>query len=246
MPSETYIFQRVEKKYLLTEETYARLLEKIGTGLEHDLYAGSTVGSLYLDTPDFCLIRNSIDAKEYDMKYKEKLRLRGYGEVDSHSRVFIEIKKKFKGVVYKRRVAMKYENAIRYLETGARTVDSQIMREIDYAMQVYDHPLPACAVFYEREAFFDRDIPALRLTFDRNVRYRTEALDLREGSFGKIILPKDTVLLEIKTDGGMPLSLNKALDSLGIYPASFSKYGTAYADLMKTKNEIPKGEFIYA
>lgn len=246
MPSETYIFQRVEKKYMLTENDVARFLIKIGASLEHDTYANSTVGSLYLDTPDFRLIRNSIDAKEYEMKYKEKLRLRGYGEIHDDSRVFLEIKKKFKGVVYKRRVAMSIENALRYLESGARTVDSQIMREIDYAMKIYEHPKPSCAVFYEREAYVDKDNPSLRLTFDRNIRYRTDALDLRLGSFGKIILPENTVLLEIKTDGGMPLPLSKALDDLSIYPTSFSKYGTAYTDILQTKTKIHKGDPIYA
>ena len=246
MPSETYIFQRVEKKYMLTENDVARFLKKIGASLEHDTYANSTVGSLYLDTPDFRLIRNSIDAKEYEMKYKEKLRLRGYGEIHDDSRVFLEIKKKFKGVVYKRRVAMSIENALRYLESGARTVDSQIMREIDYAMKIYEHPKPSCAVFYEREAYVDKDNPSLRLTFDRNIRYRTDALDLRLGSFGKTILPENTVLLEIKTDGGMPLPLSKALDDLSIYPTSFSKYGTAYTDILQTKTKIHKGDPIYA
>lgn len=246
MPLETYIFQRIEKKYMLTEDDAERLFKKIGASLEHDAYANSTVGSLYLDTPDFRLIRNSIDAKEYEMKYKEKLRLRGYGEVNEDSRVFLEIKKKFKGVVYKRRVAMPIENALLYLKDGTRAIDSQIMREIDYTMKVYEHPKPTCAIFYEREAYVDKEIPSLRLTFDRNVRYRTDALDLRLGSFGKVILPENAVLLEIKTDGGMPLPLSKALDELSIYPTSFSKYGTAYTDLMKTKNTIIKGEFIYA
>ena len=116
----------------------------------------------------------------------------------------------------------------------------------EYAMKVYEHPKPTCAIFYEREAYVDKEIPSLRLTFDRNVRYRTDALDLRLGSFGKVILPENAVLLEIKTDGGMPLPLSKALDELSIYPTSFSKYGTAYTDLMKTKNTVIKGEFIYA
>lgn len=246
MPLETYVFQRVEKKYMLTENDAARFLEKIGSSLKHDTYANSTVGSLYLDTPDFRIIRNSIDAKEYGMKYKEKLRLRGYGEVDHNSRVFLEIKKKFKGVVYKRRVAMSIENALHYLESGTNLIDSQIMREIDYAMKIYEQPKPSCAVFYEREAFFDTEIPSLRLTFDRNVRYRTDALDLRLGTFGKAILPEDTVLLEIKTNGGMPLPLSKALDDLALYPTSFSKYGTAYTDILQTKTKIYKGDPIYA
>lgn len=246
MPSDIVIFQRIEKKYLLTEESCRRLLEKIGSRLSHDIYGKSTIGSLYLDTPDFRLIRNSIDAKEYDFKYKEKLRLRAYGTPSHADRVFLEIKKKYRSVVYKRRVAMKLSDAMRYLETNEKSIDNQIMREIDYAVKIYEYPKPACAVFYEREAFYDKEIPSLRLTFDRNVRYRTDSLDLTKGSFGTSILPKDSVLLEIKTAGAMPLFLSKILNELRIYPTSFSKYGTAFSMITKNKTEISKGEFIYA
>ncbi len=245
MPSDILIFQRVEKKYLLTEESYRRLREKLRDRLSHDIYGKSTIGSLYLDTPDFRLIRNSIDAKEYELKYKEKLRLRSYGTPTENTRVFLEIKKKYRGIVYKRRVAMKLSDAMRYLKTGEKNVDGQIMKEIDYAMRIYENPKPACAVFYEREAFYDKEFPSLRLTFDRNVRYRTDDLDLTKGTHGTSILSPDAVLMEIKTAGAMPLFLVNTLNELKIYPSSFSKYGTAFADITKQKAEIQKGEFIY-
>ena len=50
--------------------------------------------SLYLDTPSWRLIRDSIHAGAY----KEKLRLRSYGKPNPESLVFLEIKKKYKGV----------------------------------------------------------------------------------------------------------------------------------------------------
>ena len=88
-------------------------------------------------------------------------------------------------------------------------------------------------VSYERDAFFVRDLPALRITFDENVRYRADDLDLTLGDYGRILLPPEFTLMEIKTDGAMPLWLSHALDECWIFPTSYSKYGTAYADMNK-------------
>ena len=237
MPSDICIFKRTEKKYLLTEEMRQVLCERILPCLVPDEHGRSTVCSLYLDTPSFLLIRNSIEAKTY----KEKLRLRCYGIPKETDFVFLEIKKKFKGVVYKRRVKLPLDHAMEYIERGAPLPDSQIVREIDYAMHFYSKPQPAMLVAYERDAFFGREDSGFRITFDTNVRYRTDDLFLSHGNDGKTILPKDTVIMEIKTDGAMPLWLSHTLSELGIYPHSFSKYGTSYRDHLQN-HSTQKGE----
>lgn len=198
---------------------------------------------MYIDTPDFLLIRNSIDAKTY----KEKLRLRSYGTPNGDDEVFLEIKKKFKGVVYKRRIKLSVENAYKYLSEGIRPESSQIMREIDYAMSFYRDPKPKMLVAYERDAYYVKDMPNLRLTFDSNVRYRTDELDLCRGSDGKRIIGDDEYILEIKTDGAMPLWLSHALSKLSIYPSSFSKYGYSYrSHTEEHKETTPKGIHTHA
>ena len=222
-------FRRYEKKYLLSEEQFEKLFQDIGSHLKPDAHGRSTVISLYLDTPDHRIIRSSIDAADY----KEKLRLRSYGVASSHSTVFLELKKKFKGVVYKRREAMCLSEAERYLYQGIRPFESQIMSEIDWAMKLYERPKPAMMIACEREAWYDEEIPDLRLTFDKNIRYRETDLRLSHGSAGTRLLPEDTVLLEIKTAGAMPLWLAYALDEEKILPGSFSKYGTAYTRSLK-------------
>ena len=227
----TCIFKRIEKKYLLTEAQYERLFQRIGRHLKPDKFGRSTVMSLYLDTPDHRIIRNSIEAVDY----KEKLRLRSYGTAAADSTVFLELKKKFGGVVYKRRAAMTLVEAERYLRLGIRPFDSQIMREIDWAMKLYGRPKPAMMIACEREAWFDEEHPDLRLTFDQNIRYRESGLQLSRSSAGIALLPKETVLLEIKTAGAMPLWLADALDAEGILPGSFSKYGTAYTRTLEEK-----------
>ena len=138
MPSDICIFKRIEKKYMLTVAQYDALLPRIADRLIPDAHGRSTVCSTYLDTPDFRLIRNSIDAKVY----KENLRLRCYGIPHPEDHVFLELKKKYKGVVYKRRVGLRLMDADDYISADIKPLDSQIMREIDYAMHFYGRPQP--------------------------------------------------------------------------------------------------------
>ncbi|MGN1095770.1 MAG: VTC domain-containing protein [Eubacteriales bacterium] len=241
--SDTFIFKRVEKKYLLTRTQYEAFLRASLGRLCADKFGKSAVCNIYYDTPDYRIIRNSIDATVY----KEKLRLRSYGTPDENSRVFLEIKKKYKGVVYKRRAAMTLSQAEKYISCGDKPFDSQIMREIDYFMRFYSYPCAAVVLCYDRRAYTDSENTGVRLTFDENIRYRTSDLFLEHGSAGKNIIPSDAVLMEIKTDGAMPLWLATLLGQLSIFPTSFSKYGTAYRDICKEKNiSEKKGALIYA
>lgn len=244
--SDILIFRRIEKKYRLDPELKDTLLQKISSHLVPDEHGRNTICSLYLDTPDHLLIRNSIDARGY----KEKLRLRSYGTPAPEDHVFLEIKKKYKGVVYKRRESMTLQEAMAYISTGQAPRDSQIMRELDYAMRFYRQPGPSMLIAYEREAYFAPEMPHLRLTFDTEVRYRETGLDLAQGHDGRRILPDDTILMEIKTDGSMPLWLSHALDECHLYPTSFSKYGTAYlqnhcAAPMPAVNTSMRGETLH-
>ena len=228
----TYIFKRIEKKYLLSETQYEALFQRIGAHLKPDEFGRSTVLSLYLDTPDHRIIRSSIEAVDY----KEKLRLRSYGMAGADSTVFLELKKKYGGVVYKRRAAMTLREAERYLRMGIKPYESQIMSELDWAMRLYGRPKAAMLIACEREAWFDEAHPDLRLTFDRNIRCRENELRLDRGSAGICLLPRDTVLLEIKTAGAMPLWLADALDAESILPGSFSKYGEAYLRTLEERD----------
>ena len=231
MAKTTYTFCRVEKKYTITKEQQAALLERLAEYLVPDSYGNSTVCSLYWDPPSWRLIRESIHAGAY----KEKLRLRSYGTPGSLDTVFLEIKKKYKGVVYKRRVQIPLAQAMDYLSGGEKPCTGQIMDEIDYAMAFYQHPRPAMLIACEREAYFCREDPGLRLTFDTNIRYRKTDLALDRGSAGDALQQKDQVLLEVKTGGAMPLWLSHALNDLEIYPSRFSKYGKAYETAILSK-----------
>lgn len=218
------IFERTEKKYVITLQQKEQLLDLIKDKICDDEYGESTVCSLYFDTDDYRLIRTSIDKP----MYKEKLRLRSYGTPQKNSTVFLELKKKYKGIVYKRRETMTLNEADLYITKGIMPKDTQIMREIDWAKTHYKNLLPRMSVCYDRNAYYSNVDKELRITFDKNVRYRNYDLDLSHGSYGEKILDNNTCIMEIKALYAMPMWLCEALNVLKIYPSSFSKYGTAY------------------
>ncbi len=225
------VFERTEKKYILTLSQRNALIKKIAEHIKPDEYGESTVCSLYFDTDDDRLIRNSLDKP----LYKEKLRLRSYSTPKRDSFVFLELKKKFDGVVYKRRETLPYVEAMNYIDRGVLPNHSQIMKEIDWTMHYYEGLRPKMFIAYDRTAFYSKDDRELRITFDRNPRFREDNLDLAKGSYGERILSPDMCIMEIKALRAMPMWLTKALGELRIFPGSFSKYGTAYMEVTKRK-----------
>lgn len=230
------IFERTEKKYIITVKQRRELLKLIDEYIKADEYGESTVCSLYFDTDDYRLIRNSIEKPVY----KEKLRLRSYSTPKQGSNVFLELKKKYMGVVYKRRQTLEYLSAMNYINNGKLPNDSQIMKEIDWAMHFYNGLKPQMFIGYDRTAFYCKTDHDLRITFDKNVRFRTDNLELSKGSYGERILSPDLCIMEIKALNTMPLWLTSALNNLKIFPGSFSKYGTAY-EIVTKRNQMMNG-----
>lgn len=220
-------FQRVELKYLLTPEQYRALRRGMEPYVRPDIYSHYTICSIYCDTEDFSIVRASLEKPVY----KEKLRLRSYGVPGSRDTAFVELKKKYDGVVYKRRVTVTAAQAAEAVWTGKLRQSDQICREINWFLHVWQ-PQPAAYIGYDREAWSGRDDPELRITFDTNLRGRNWDLDLRAGDFGELLLPQDSILMELKFTGGAPLWLARLLSDNGIRPASFSKYGSYYKALM--------------
>lgn len=221
------IFKRVEKKYLLDREQYRALTRRLAPHLIPDRYPVSTIGSLYYDTPNHALIRASLEKPVY----KEKLRLRSYGIPSSDTVVFLEIKKKYRGVVYKRRVGLTHAQAQRWMEGNSAPVpgdNPQIAHEIEWFRQFYPGLRPAMLLSYERTAWQGRDSSDLRVTFDENIRWREEQTALDRGFWGHSLLPAGSVLMELKIPGAMPVWLAEILGELRIYSTSYSKYGGAY------------------
>ena len=227
------VFKRYELKYMLTLGQKERVLAAMTPYMKLDKYGRTTIRNLYFDTDTYLLIRRSIEKPTY----KEKLRIRSYSKADADSTVFVELKKKYKSVVYKRRISLPEEEAMEWI-SGERHCHkhTQIANEIDYFLNYYKTLHPAVFLSYEREAFYARDGSDFRVTFDDNILCRQEDLSLESEVYGTPILPEGKVLMEIKCSGGIPLWMTEVLSREKIYKTSFSKYGTAYRTLIFPQN----------
>lgn len=226
-------FERFEKKYLLTPAQYAAVRRALEPYAAPDQYGRHTILSVYYDTDDCALVRASL-AKP---RYKEKLRLRSYGTPGADSTVYLEIKKKWDGVVYKRREALTLTQARAWDAAGVRPADSQIWHELDWMRRRYDHLTPHALIAYERVALAGTQDAALRMTFDFDIRWRASHLDLAAGSSGEALAP-GLVLLEVKFPAAMPLWMARLFSELGVRPTSFSKYGSAYEQFLAPQAAI--------
>ena len=226
------VFKRYELKYLLTLEQKRQVVAAMAPHMALDQYGRTTIRNLYFDTDTFRLIRQSIGKPNY----KEKLRIRSYAQAEPGSQVFVELKKKYKKVVYKRRISMPEKEAMEWI-CGEHVCDngSQISEEVDYFLDYYQTLRPAVFLSYEREAYYAKDGGDFRVTFDDNILCRQEDLSLESDVWGAPLLPDGMVLLELKCSGGIPMWMTHVLSGMQIYKTSFSKYGTAYQTMIYPK-----------
>ncbi len=234
------VFNRYEEKYILSESDFIFLTECIERHMDKDPHNRDgefyPISNIYYDTPDFSLIRTSLMRPAY----KEKLRLRSYGKTDENDMAFLEIKKKYRGLVNKRRTKLIRAEAERFIKTGAAPeykeyMNGQVLSELCWFIN--HHRLrPAAFVGYDRLAFFGRGGSDLRISFDKNIRGRSYNLTL-SSTDGTPILEDGYYLMEIKTRFSKPLWLAHLLTERNIRRAHFSKYGTYYTMLLNEKKQ---------
>ncbi len=218
-------FKRYELKYLLTLAQKEKILNAMAPYMSLDTYGRTTVRNIYYDTDSFLLIRRSIEKPVY----KEKLRLRSYAQAGEDTPIFVELKKKYDSVVYKRRLSLPQKDAFAWLSRNVSSPsNSQIAREIDYFADYYKTLHPTVFLSYEREAYYAEDGSDFRVTFDDNILCRKDDLSLAADIWGTPLLPENMVLMELKTSGSLPLWMTRVLSKEQIFKTSFSKYGTAY------------------
>ena len=228
------VFARHEIKYILTAEQRRTVMRGIKDRMIPDPHGMSTIRNIYYDTPDYRLIRRSLEKPSY----KEKIRLRSYGSPTEDTVVFLELKKKFDKVVYKRRVELKERDAEKYMagelgleelkERIAEVSSPQIAKEIDYFKNYYKNLKPMVYLSYDRCAYFSEEDESLRITFDKNIRWRGNDVRLTSEEGGEDLLAEGESLMEIKTATALPIWLVEVLNQAKARPASFSKYGKAY------------------
>ena len=219
------IFRRYELKYLLTQKQKALLTEKMNPYMTADPFGPSTIRNIYYDTDSYRLIRRSLEKPAY----KEKLRIRSYAKATDSSDIFVELKKKYRSVVYKRRLLLPEQQTMDWLAgKAACPLETQISKEIDYFHAFYQPLRPVVFLSYEREAFYSPTEADFRITFDENILYRQEELSLEAEIYGTPLLEEGQVLMELKTAGGLPLWMTHFLTEQQLRKTSFSKYGAAY------------------
>ena len=242
------VFKRYEIKYMVTAEQKARILKAMEPYMEMDKFGRSTVRNIYFDTDDFVLARHSIAKPDF----KEKLRVRCYSEAEADSTVFVELKRKFDGVVYKRRVGLREADAMKWMagSNDPAMMNSpdggspQVMSEIEYFRGLYSGLKPVLYLSYDREAYRMKSGAhaadggaEFRVTFDCNIRCRETGLTLRSEAYGMEMLEEGMFLMELKCPGAIPLWMTEVLSRERLYKTSFSKYGTAYCRFMKETPE---------
>lgn len=242
------VFSRYEKKYLLTQEQYEWITAQIQAYMEPDKFNRDGqmyhIANIYYDTPTDALIRASIEKPVY----KEKLRLRSYGVPVMEDKVFLEIKKKYKGLVNKRRTTLRLYQAYDLIQHGKDPGDKpyinrQVLEEIKYFLQIYELE-PKVYLTYDRQAYFSKADRDFRVTFDTNIRSRRNDLGLEFGRHGKLLIDNQFWLMEVKSAEAVPLWFTKLLTEKEIYASSFSKYGTEYKQTIqnqeKTEGKVKK------
>ena len=220
------IFRRYEMKYLISEKQRVILMEALSKYMLPDQYGAYLVQNLYFDTERWDVIRTSIEKPAY----KEKLRLRCYGEAAIDSSYYLELKKKYKGIVYKRRIELPARSlANRSVRELVAQSPAQIAKELGFYLHTNDVS-EKIFISYQRAAFAGVDDPELRVTFDTDIRFRLNDLKFAKSGADRIILPDDKVLMEIKMLGGMPMWMAGVLSDNDVFPTNFSKYGVCYTD----------------
>jgi hypothetical protein len=233
------IFERYENKYLISRDQFDALAPILAARMTPDRYASYPVTSVYYDTADYSLIRRSLEKPVY----REKLRLRCYGNAAADTAVFLELKKKYKKRVYKRRICLPYALARDFPEGGwdsaagnRQSGDIQVRGEIRQFLRLYQVQ-PKVLIRCDRSAFQGE---GLRVTFDTGIRFRTGSL-IPDGDSGRSLLSPEKVLMEVKTPGAIPLWLCRLLSGQSIFPVSFSKYGTCYAGFIRGPGNAAAG-----
>jgi SPX domain protein involved in polyphosphate accumulation len=226
------IFNRYERKYILTKSQKDEILPFLEQHLDYDPYSQGgkeyTIYNIYFENEDFSIIRNSISKP----KFKDKLRLRTYSYPMEHdSMVFLEIKKKYEGRVNKRRIIMTYDQAKDYLNKGIipqfdTFIDNQVMKEIDYFMKIHK-ARPGTYIRYDRMALVAGQ-EELRVTFDHHIIFRSHHINLEHREGTSILPTEEYYLMEIKSEDNFPFWLARKLSEMKLYSTSFSKYGKAF------------------
>jgi SPX domain protein involved in polyphosphate accumulation len=225
---------RYERKYLLPDRIAVAVRDALRPHLDMDSHTpagqvrGYQVYSLYFDNSGLDLYLHT----RRRLPNRFKLRVRFYDR-DAGGKAYVEVKEKADGLVHKRRYSAdralvealvrdpSCEAVSHALGNGARgTAFEEFcrrMKELGAGPKLF--------LQYEREAYNSKELPHVRVTFDRRIKTMpgNAASGLTMPTLGTNIGGLN-VLLEIKYAGEPPEWLTKVVTDFRLRRASFSKF----------------------
>ncbi len=228
--SRLHAFNRYEIKYLLDEMKVPALREQLAAHMSADPYSprgGYPVTSLYYDTPDLRFYWEKIEG----LRFRRKLRMRLYGtpsECTEDTPVQVEIKQRVNRVTQKRRLALPYGTARRWLDQREPISCSPAERPFvdEVAMLVGNLDLrPIVTTGYLREAFIGREADlGLRVTIDHKVHGRDRDFHFGSGATNRYTIPPKLAIVEIKANERVPYWVTDLAARADMSVVRISKY----------------------
>lgn len=228
--SRLHAFNRYEIKYFVDEMKVPELRRELAARMDTDPYSphgGYPVTSLYYDTPDLRFYWEKIEG----LKFRRKVRMRLYGDpaaCTDDSAVQVEIKQRVNRVTQKRRTALPYGVALRWLN-GREDIecdDSQrpFVDEVSGLVGNLDLR-PIVTTGYLREAFVGRDADlGLRVTIDHKVHGRDRDFHFASGAENRFIIPPKLAVVELKANERVPYWATDLTARLDMSVIRVSKY----------------------
>jgi len=238
-----FVAGRLEYKYVVPKSLLPELRAALRPHVCLDGFCESraekqyTVRSVYYDNRRF----NCYGEKFDGFRMKKKLRIRGYNQPGPDSTVFLETKRKQEDFISKSRAPVRWDQ-IEQLFAGygpTRLPDCGQAAALPFAPGspeaeaagrfLYNYyrrrMMPVVLVAYEREAFFGRFDPKLRLTFDRNVRSRLypQLAALYVDRDLKFLTPGHFVF-EVKFHMNLPQWVRRIVQRFDLQRTAFSKF----------------------
>jgi len=233
--------QRFEHKYLVDEETSLKIRSFVQCYLQLDEYGEGkpnlsyTVHSLYLDSPDLLLARETINGN----KNRYKLRIRFYNN-NPDTPVFFEIKRRVNNCIKKQRGGVRHD-AVKWLLAGhypeyAHLISKEPKQLValqtfcNLAQQI--HAVPQIHIAYLREAYVHPTNNSVRVTLDREVRADYEPTAQMSTEMKAPVYPfgKD-VILELKFTNHFPNWFGDLVRHFGCMQCGAAKYVEGAEDL---------------
>ena len=223
---------RYELKYRISESKAEAISQFIKPHLHLDRYSrlrpngAYPVVSLYLDSDDLLLCRESLTGQ----KNRFKLRIRGYTDEPGYP-CFFEIKRRINTIIMKSRSRVMRQDVAALLSGQTVPVQNCTNQEVLKQFQLYMNYIsarPVACVRYVRRAYEGDLDNRVRVTFDRELSYKTTSEpDVSLGGGGWQRLPLNFVVLEIKFTARYPAWLSRMTKCLNLQRSSMAKYASS-------------------